>query len=244
MKVRYEHQDYLDFYSADKNKFAKASGILQITQAAGNGQMERDRPTYDELTAQGKAFMLSRIDFEVYEPVYSDTMYTVASWACESTRATFLRNYSIEKDGKTLVMVSSYWVLVDVDSRKLLKVDDVDISNYYIGDFVELYKDKLKVPRDLELEEVGKKEIFYCDIDTNGHMNNTYYMDVISNYIPELPAETHRIKSVRLHFSKEAPLGDVITIYRAKVEDNKYLFKTVKENGEMNIACEVSLVEL
>ena len=121
MKVRFEHEDYLDFYSGDKNKLAKASGILQITQAAGNAQMERDRPTYDELTDQGKAFMLSRLDFEVYEPVYTDVRYTVASWACESSRATFTRNYSIEKDGKTLVMVSSYWVLVDVDSRKLLR---------------------------------------------------------------------------------------------------------------------------
>ena len=82
MKVRYEHQDSLDFYSGDMNKLAKASGILQITQAAGNGQMERDRPTYDELTAQGKAFMLSRLDFEVYEPIYTDIEYTVSSWAC------------------------------------------------------------------------------------------------------------------------------------------------------------------
>lgn len=244
MKVRYEHQDSLDFYSGDMNKLAKASGILQITQAAGNGQMERDRPTYDELTAQGKAFMLSRLDFEVYEPIYTDIEYTVSSWACEGSRATFLRNYSIEKDGKTLVMVSSYWALVDVESRKLLKVDDVDISNFYFGEFVELHKDKLKVPKDIELEEVGKREICYCDLDTNGHMNNTYYMDVVSNYIPELPAGTHRIKSARLHYSKEAPYGDVITIYRAKTEEGKYLFKTVKENGEMNIACEVGLVEL
>lgn len=244
MKVRYEHQDFLEYYKTDQNKYAKASGILQITQKAGNSQMERDRPTYDEITAQGKAFMLSRLDFEVYEPIVADEMYTISSWACEGSRATFPRNYSIERDGKTLVMVSSYWVLVDIESRKLLKVDDVNIDNYYIGEFVELYKDKLKVPRDLEFEEVGKKEIMYCDLDTNGHMNNTYYMDVVSNYIPELPAGTHRIKSVRLHYSKEAPFGDTITIFRAKVEEGKYLFKTVKENGEMNIACEVGLVEL
>ncbi len=244
MNVRYEHEDYLEYYKTDLNKYAKASGILQITQTAGNNQMERDRPNYDEITAQGKAFMLSRLDFEVYEPIVSDVMYTVSSWACEGSRATFPRNYSIEKDGKTLVMVSSYWVLVDAENRKLLKVDDIDISNYYMGEFVELYQDRLRIPKNVDLEEVGKKEVMYCDLDTNGHMNNTYYMDVISNYIPELPAGTHRIKSVRLHYSKEASLGDVITIFRAKTEDGKYLFKTVKENGEMNIACQVGLVEL
>lgn len=244
MNVRYEHEDYLEYYKTDLNKYAKASGILQITQTAGNNQMERDRPNYDEITAQGKAFMLSRLDFEVYEPIVSDVMYTVSSWACEGSRATFPRNYSIEKDGKTLVMVSSYWVLVDAENRKLLKVDDIDISNYYMGEFVELYQDRLRIPKNVDLEEVGKKEVMYCDLDTNGHMNNTYYMDIISNYIPELPAGTHRIKSVRLHYSKEASLGDVITIFRAKTEDGKYLFKTVKENGEMNIACQVGLVEL
>ena len=61
----------------------------------------------------------------------------------------------------------------------------------------------------------------------------TVVLAFISNYIPELPAGTHRIKSVRLHYSKEAPFGDTITIYRAKTEEGKYLFKTVKENGEM-----------
>ena len=243
MKVRYEHQDYVDFYSSDRDKYAKVSGILQVTQKAGSRQMERDRPTYDELRATGKAFMLSRLDMEISEPVRCDEVMTVSSWACESSKATFLRNYSMEKDGKRIVTVSSYWVLVDIESRKILKTDEADISNYYVGEFIELYKDKLKLPRDLEMEEVGKKEIQYTDLDYNGHMNNTYYMDVISNYIPELAAGTHRVKTVRLHYSKEAPFGDTIVIYRAKPEDGKYLFKTIRNDGQMNIACEVGLVE-
>ncbi len=244
MKKRYEHLDYVDYYSSDQNKNAKLSGILQVTQRAGNEQMNSERPTYDEIVAEGKAFMLSRIDFEIKKPVKCDEMYTVSSWPCEGKRATFPRNYTMEKDGEQVVVMSSYWALVDIESRGILKYEDIDMSNYYMGEFIELRKDKFKIPRDMELAEVGKKEIMYCDLDGNGHMNNTYYMDVISNYIPELPAGTHRICAGRIHWSKEAPLGDVITVYRGISEDGKYYFKTVKENGEMNIACEIELCEL
>lgn len=244
MKTRYEHEDYIDYYGGDPGKIAKASAILQITQQAGNAQMSAEKPTYDDLMAEGKAFMLSRLDLEVYETLHSDVNYVVSSWPCESQRATFFRNYSIEKDGRRLALISSYWVLVELETRRLLKVDDLDMSNYYIGPFEELHKDKFKIPKDMELHEVGKKEICYCDLDGNGHMNNTYYLDVLSNYIPELPEGTHRIKSVRLHYSKEAPFGDVITIFRGIDDEGAYYFKTVKASGEMNIACKIEITEL
>lgn len=244
MKVRYEHQDYLDFYSADQYKMAKISGILQITQEAGNRQMTRDQIPYNELLASGKAFMLSRLDMEIHEPLKCDEMVTVSSWPCESQRATFLRNYSVERDGKRIITISSQWVLVDIESRKVLKVEDLDMSSCYFGEYIELCKDKLRVPRDVAMEEVGTKLVQYTDLDYNGHMNNTYYLDVLSNFIPELPAGTHRAKTVRLHYSKEAVLGETISIQMAKIGPEKYLFKTLKENGETNIICEIGLTAI
>lgn len=244
MKVRYEYEDYLDLYSADHYKRAKVSGILQMTQEAGNRQLIRDDLPYDGLLASGKAFMLSRLDMEIYEPIHCDEVFTVASWPCPSQRATFLRNYTVEKDGKQMVAIASQWVLVDIESRKVLKVEDLDMSSCYFGEYIELYSDKLRIPKNVELEKAGQKIVNYSDLDYNGHMNNTYYLDVLSNYIPELAAGTHRVKSVRLHYSKEATLGDVITINMAKPEADKYFFKTVKENGELNIACEIGVVAI
>ena len=86
--------------------------------------------------------------------------------------------------------------------------------------------------------------IYFIEVIATSIGGNVGATAICVKNIPELPAGTHRIKSVRLHYSKEAPFGDTITIFRAKTEDGKYLFKTVKENGEMNIACEVGLIEL
>ena len=89
------------------------------------------------------------------------------------------------------------------------------------------------------------------DADCNGHMNNTYYVDYLCDQIPELENGTHRVSTVRIHFSKEAVVGDTMEIWMSpKMEpregaeqDCRYLFRTVrKSDGLMNIACEIGLV--
>ena len=76
--------------------------------------------------------------------------------------------------------------------------------------------------------------------------------------VPELAAGTHRVSFVRVHYSKEAPLGDVLTILRSDAillreadaaqygvpADRKYIFRTIKADGEMNIQGELVLCSL
>ena len=55
---------------------------------------------------------------------------------------------------------------------------------------------------------------------------------------------THRVASFRVHYSKEASLGETLTIMRNKDEDGKYIFKTVKPSGETNIEAEIGITAL
>ena len=84
----------------------------------------------------------------------------------------------------------------------------------------------------------------YSILDYNGHMNNTYYADILCDCVPELGAGTHRVESFRIHYNKEAPLGDILTINGANPEQGKYIFRSVKTNGEINIDAEIRLTEL
>lgn len=244
MKKLFTETIDIDTYSCDSNDIIKASGIFQVCQECGRKQMAAQRPSYKELLDDGKAMMLSRIDMAAYDRINIGDEVVIATWPCESSRATFLRMYQIKRDDKVVAEISSQWVLVEITSRKILKVSDVDFSNYYMGEYHEVIGDKFKVPKDMEFETVGTKEIMYSDLDSNRHMNNTYYLDVISNYVPELCAGTHRVEKARIHFAKEAPFGDTITITRCKTGDGKYLFRTLKESGEKNIDAEITVTEI
>ena len=231
-------------YSCDYNKIAKLSGILQETQEAGRIQMAVNKPSYEDLQEAGQGMMLSRLDLKIYDTIRFDEPLVVSTWACDSSRATFLRRYVIERAGQVVVDASSQWVLVDLNTRKVLKVDEVDFSNYYMGEYKELFDSKLRIPRDTNFEELNKYEICYSDLDYNKHMNNTYYADVLCDRIPELAEGTHRVESFRIHYKNEAALGETITVMRNQNAENSYLFRTIRNDGEINIDSEITLVKL
>lgn len=244
MKERYKHNNIMGTYSCDQNKIAKVSGILQETQEAGRLQMEIQKPSYDDVLAEGKALMLSRLDLKIYERINFNEELIFSSWPCPGSRATLPRMYTVEKDGIIVAEAATQWALVDIASRRVLKAEEIDMSNYYMWEYHELFRDKFKIPKDLELHEIKKVEVGYSNLDYNGHMNNTYYADILCDCVPELGAGTHRVESFRIHYNKEAPLGDILTINGANPEQGKYIFRSVKTNGEINIDAEIRLTEL
>ena len=256
----YQQNYKLRTYDCDKNKIAKPAGLLQETQDCGDGQMASEGLTYTELFDQGKAFMLSRLDMHIKSELRYGDVLTTRTWPCPSRRATFLRNYAMwEAEGSQTkediaVLVSTHWTLVGVEDRKLMTVDDVDLSCYTHDEYLEAIpgaKLKISAGEQAAMSCVGERRISYSDCDCNGHMNNTYYADVVCDQIPELEEGTHRVSTLRIHFSKEAILGEIIEIWSSgKMEPRegadqecRYLFRTVrKSDGEMNIACEIGLV--
>ena len=263
-KKQYNEKCVMDTYRVDQNKIGKASGIWQVMQEAACHQMKAQKPSYEDLLDEGKALMLARVDLAIPEEVYLDEELIASSWPCESTRATFLRNYTLtDAEGencKTVAIADTQWSLVDIESRRILKVEDVDFSNYWMGEHKTLLKGKFKIPKETAeaMQEVGTKTVAYSDLDYNGHMNNTYYLDMLCDCIPELAEGTHRVSFVRIHYSKEAPLGERLKIMstgaavlsEAEKEaygvpaERKYIFRTEKPDGELNVEAEIVLAKV
>lgn len=249
-----------DTYRVDANSIGKVSGIWQMMQEAACGQMEEQKPSYTDLTKVGKALMLARVDLAIPEEVYLNDELVASSWPCPSSRATFLRNYTLDRNGQQVAIAATQWSLVDLESRKILKVEDVDFSNYWMGDYTELLTGKFKIDRVTAdaMCLVGDKTVRYSDLDYNGHMNNTYYLDLLCDHIPELAMGTHRVSFLRIHYSREAALGENLQVYRSEAisftqEDvqryavpaqTKYLFRTLKEDGELNVEAEITVTPI
>ncbi len=241
-------------YDSDKNRMAKPSGLIQKMQAAGDIQMATEKPSYDEVFNRGMAFMLSRLDMNILTEIHLDDMITAKSWPCESKRATLLRCYGLWRGEEQVAEVSSKWSLVDIADRKILPIDMVDCSGYTYGPYKEAAPGKFKVPREIEdmMQQVNTHRISYSDADCNGHMNNTYYFDVLCDEIPELEAGTHRVSTIRIYYSNEAVLGDTISICRSEKlepregsdQECRYMFKTFCSDGSLNTEAEIGIVKV
>jgi len=245
-KEVFNYESKLNVYNVDTNRCGRPAGLLREMQQCGSVQMATEKPSYDELLDEGKALMLSRLDMVLHEDVYLEEPIQVYTWPCPSTRATFLRNYMVKKEGRIAAEISSQWTLVGVESRKIMKVGDIDLSNYTHDEYKEvLTSTKMKITKEQAdgMEEVGSKQVLLSDCDYNGHMNNTYSLDMLCDYIPELYETKYRVSYVRIHFGNEAPVGTKVIIKRLKTEDGKYLFQTFREDGQLNVEAEIGLVE-
>lgn len=259
-KKRFTQMCKPDTYRVDANSIGKLSGLWQMMQEAACGQMEEQKPSYTDLTNVGKALMLARVDLSIPEEIYLNDELLASSWPCPSSRATFLRNYTLEKDGQQVAVAATQWSLVDLQSRRILKVEDVDFSNYWMGEYTELLAGKFKIDKGMAeaMCIVGDKTVQYSDLDYNGHMNNTYYLDLLCDHIPELAMGTHRVSFLRIHYSREAALGEKLQVYRSEAipftcEDVqryavpaqiKYLLKTLKQDGELNVEAEITVTPI
>ena len=74
------------------------------------------------------------------------------------------------------------------------------------------------VPR--VMENSRRRDVCFTDLDRNGHMNNTRYMDWIDDLLPSDFHREHPIKEFTVCYHSEAREGQRLDLHWDFVEDN------------------------
>ena len=235
--MKYQENYNVKFHDTDVNEVVSVSHILKFMQETSMRHMKARRPSYEELFDDKKAFILSNIRLEIYNPIYAYEDISCKTWACPSRGFSFMRSYSIERNGEAMAEAHTTWALVDTESKKLYRVNDVDLSNYDTDEPVSLENPlRIRIPNDIPMSLAGEYTVRFTDTDLNGHMNNTNYPDMLCNCIPNM--KQLRVKSVGINYSSEAALNEELKIYMSKI-DGKFYFRTVRSDGKTNVEAEI-----
>ncbi len=234
--MKWQESYNVKFHDTNANEIVGASQILKFLQETAMCQMRAQKPSYEELFNQNKAFILSNIRIEIYSPIYAFDKIEAYTWACKSRGYTAPRSYMIKKGEELLCEAHSNWALVSVNEKKLLRVNDEDFPNYYIDEPITLINPvRIKIPSEVKMNLVGEYTVRYTDTDMNGHMNNTNYPDMLFNCIPN--AGSKMMKSIALSFVSDAKVGDNLKIYMTKI-DGKYYLRSLHDDGRINVEAE------
>ena len=235
--MKYQENYNIKFHDTDVNEVVSVSQLLKLMQETSMRHMRERKPSYEELFNDKKAFVLSSIRLEIYNPIYAYEDVVAKTWACPSRGFSFLRSYSIERNGEIMAEANTAWALVSTEAKRLYKVDDVDLSNYDTEEMIELENPmRIRIPAEAQMSLAGEYTVRYTDTDLNGHMNNTNYPDMIVNCMQN--PEKVRIKSIAISFISEIRRGDSVKIYTVKTDGKQY-FRSVKEDGSTNIEAEI-----
>ena len=125
------------------------------------------------------------------------------------------RVYTISTEsGELLIYADSLWVLMDLIHTKPARINE-EIENAYPDDGnrpeYDFRRPKLRYTN--PGLKVGKFVVNEHLIDTNGHMNNSFYIDLTRSYLPK-----EDFSEIDVNYKKAALLFDELDVYLVELE--------------------------
>ena len=228
----------VDVHDVDFNGICRASSLMRYIQSAAQTQLTENGMSYDNLKARDRAFIISRIRLEFYEPIRTYDKIVAHTFPCISRGYSFLRCYGLYKDGITVGRAISVWALIDTKNRGLVKVADFELNLPTYEPWDNLALSHIKLPS--TMQKVGTYTVAYADLDQNKHINNTKYADIFANF---LPLDNKRIDVMTINYANEAKYKDTLDVYLGEA-DGYYYIRTVLPDGKVNAEAEIHVCDI
>ena len=216
-------EDELFFGRCDVQHRLSLSEILLITSDTAVQDYHVRGFTYDVLKENNFAILVSRASFKINKMPMVNDMVTVRTWEEAPAGLQLSRKYEIlDKDGQVLISGSSLWIVVNPESRRIVKPDQFTIRELPTTktEFEGIPCGKISIPENTEL--LDERVIRYTDLDANGHMNNSRYGSYIMDCLPE-DLRSKNMTNFRINYSQEATLGDKLHLFGAFSDSNKFV---------------------
>lgn len=240
-----------NWHDTDANRCIRPSKIVEYMQETANRQCESSGLPLEKLRDEkGLAFILGAISINIYKPLHAYEEIEVRTWCKEAQSYIFMRYFDILRNGELIAEASSTWVLIDLNSKSMVRASNYDFLNdkFYYDDPVDpsILLPKVKLSKDASLNEVGKRRINYSDIDYNMHMNNTHYPDMLCDFLEEMTGEIpYFVSGMSLSYIKESHLGATLTVTRGEMQENGTIdVRTLNESGETCLEAVVKLEKI
>lgn len=235
-----KHVEYYKttWHDTDCRRTVRPSSVLTYFEETSNRHMIAVGQPLDKVRDEaGLGFVLSRIVMKFYRPLEAYKEITVETWTSEGRAFSTFRNFRLAENGEIVAEALSVWALVDVKEHKPVKISSYDFGFEHEAPLQTEATGRVTFPKEVKLEKVGSRHIFFSDCDYNMHMNNTRYPDMICDFLPEPSKE--RPTAMTLSFVHEAAINHTVDVYRAKKSDKTYVFRTVDSDGITCLEAEV-----
>jgi acyl-ACP thioesterase len=207
------HVDLRDVDFTKKLKLSALFGYLQDIASLASIDLGYGIETLEK--KYGVAWILTRIRVDIDRLPKWDEEILIETWPLEPGKIEFDRDFLVkDANGKTIIRAISKWVIMDIKERKIKRSELINIR--YPENMTErAIEAKLGRMKDFgQLEVAYKKVIGYSDIDFNGHLNNSKYVDYIMDCFPVAEHKKHSLRSVDLNFMHEALPGDTLILLK------------------------------
>lgn len=220
------------------NGTLRPSALLREMLETSNLSAEIEHPSMDELLAKGYYFVVSRTSLSIYADVRKFEPLTVETWAAQIGGAfSYGRCFRLLRGKTPVAEAASILALLDLKRGRPVRAGEVEF--HYSADKpleLDMPTHLILPPKDC-FTLAGEHIVTLSETDSNHHMNNTRYADMLCDFLPE--PETLRVVRMSLSYLCEAKRGETLKVYRAKGDDGTFFMRTVRTDGKTNVEAEI-----
>ena len=211
MMKTYTQEFRIASYQTDLTARIRPSAILEIMQEMAGAHAEMLGVGRKLLDPMNLAWVLTRVEVQMERMPVSGETISVETFPMPNRRVFFPRYFIFrDADGKQIGCAGSMWVVLDVTSRKMA-------SGAEITALMPDNRD-LTAPMGMPatVEEVGGESVeslrvpVYSDLDMNGHVNNTRYLDWCCNALGVETMKQHAMCRFAVNFNQEILPGQEV----------------------------------
>ena len=211
MAKTFEYSMKIPFDMSDVNGFIKIPQLILLSlQVSGMQSIELGMSDMYILENYNLVWIITDYNMKIDRLPVFDEKITIETYAMSHNRLFCYRAFNIkDEEGNTIIEMVATFVLMDRDTRKVHPVMS-EITDAFDS---ELSKTMLRGPRFKELEGGVEQEyrVRFYDLDMNGHVNNSKYLDWVFEVMGADFLTQHVPKKVHLKYVKEVLAGGVIT---------------------------------
>ena len=200
----------IPFDMADMNGHIKLPDVILLSlQVSGMQSIELGVSDKDMLDLYDLVWIITDYDIDVTRlPRFAEEI-TIETEALTYNRLFCYRRFTIfDEAGQAIIQMLATFVLMDRDSRKVHAVESEIVAPYQS----EFSKKLLRGPKYPNLENPVSKDyhVRFYDLDMNGHVNNSKYLDWIFEVMGADFLTQHIPQKINLKYVKEVRPGGMI----------------------------------
>jgi len=222
-------------YHSDQNGKLTLPALFHFLQECAWDNARLNSFGYEFLKKENAFWVLSRVLVQVDEyPEWKDEI-EIKTWPKGADGFFALRDFEIYCKGKIVGRVTSYWLILDRNTKRPRKPEDF---NFVHEDFIQEAAIERKLEKIVfkdEINELERRKVFYSDLDVNKHVNNAAYVRWIldSNFSIE---NNKKISEFEINFLSELSLNDEFIIHHVGIGSESYFILKNSKDREVSKA--------
>lgn len=206
-KFMYSFNSRIRYSEVDREGKITLNAILDYFQDCSSFHSEELGVGIAFLCENEMAWVLSYWQVEINRyPQYGEAV-KINTWPYQFKGFFGFRNFTMEdSQGKAAAYANSVWTLLDLKTKRPVRVPDAIASVYELSKPLLMDSDSRKVSVPLNGKKQAPFPIHKYHIDTNQHVNNSRYIGMAQEYL----SEEFKVLKMRAEYRKAAVYGDII----------------------------------